>query len=139
MLQKLVHVPLKLLQIILGKAYFANRFNKISIKTCLQVLILVASHIFKCNFSLGFFKTVTDSVVSVVQSYCPYEASGKLNYLRTHYASHYFVNSAVAALCKSLINSVITKEHLFDIFVLRFKHLCSYVMIKIMFCFSLHA
>lgn len=57
MLQKLVHVPLKLLQIILGKEYFANRFNKISIKTCLRVLILVASHIFKCNFLLGFFKT----------------------------------------------------------------------------------
>lgn len=26
---------------------------------------------------------------------CPYEAFGKFHYMRTHYASHYFVNYAV--------------------------------------------
>lgn len=30
-----------------------------------------------------------------------YEASDKLNYLLTHYALHYFIDYAVASLCKS--------------------------------------
>lgn len=66
---------------------------------------------------------------------CPYEVAGKFHYLRSDYASHYFVNYAVTVSCKYWMNSVIIKEHFFEEFAidLIFKHL--YSIIKIMFCF----
>lgn len=76
------------------------------------------------EFKLVFKTVINFRCVHVVLFL--YEASGKLNHLRTHYASHYFVNSAVAASCKSFIDSVMTKKNLFDVFVVSFKHLYSY-------------
>lgn len=42
--------------------------------------------------------------------FCSYETFRKLYYLRTHYYLHYFVNCAVTASCKYLMNMFITGE-----------------------------
>ena len=58
---------------------------------------------------------------------CPYEASCKFYYLRTHCALHYFIFFAMTASFKSLITRRILNKRYSYSYALKLKHLYSYI------------
>lgn len=67
---------------------------------------------------------------------CLYETSGKMNYLRTHCALHYFMYYAVTASCRSLFACTLLEKQSSNVFVLIVNYLHTYMMMKIVFFFT---